>query len=55
VFVRPRDGRDQRLVIREFELFEVNEDPPGQAWLGQADATAGFSRRMIYAETIPLF
>jgi hypothetical protein len=55
VFVRPHQGHEQRIVIREFELFEVNEDPPGQAWLGQADATTGFSRRMSYAETIQLF
>lgn len=54
VFVRPREGHEQRIIIREFELFEANEDPPGQGWIGQADAATGFSRRMSYAETIPL-
>lgn len=52
VFMPRPDAKERRLVIREFELFPVNVDPPGQAWIGPAEATPGFSRRLVYADTI---
>lgn len=56
VFAPSPDEKERRIVIREFELFPINVDPPGQAWIGQAeiDATTGFSRRLVYADTILL-
>jgi len=45
---------ERRIVIREFELFASNIDPPGQGWIGESEATGRFSRRLAYADTIPL-
>ena len=54
-FMPPPDAKERRIVIREFELFPVNDDLPGQAWIGPADATPGFNRRLVYADTILFF
>jgi hypothetical protein len=40
-----------RIVIREYEVFDANEAPPGQGWIGEP---AGTSRRLVYADVIPL-
>jgi hypothetical protein len=44
--------KEQRIVIREYELFARNEIAPGQGWIGEpAD---GPSRRLVYADVIPV-
>jgi hypothetical protein len=42
----------QRIVIREYELFEKNSIPPGQGWIGQSEGAP--SRRLVYADIIPV-
>ncbi len=54
LFVPQSDTKERRIVVREFELFPLNQGPPNQAWIEQTDAASGFSRRLVYADTIPL-
>ena len=48
--------KDRRIVVKEFELYEANPAPPGQAWLGDAGGGAATrpSRRLVYADIIRL-
>lgn len=55
LFMPHADAMERRIVIREFELFPPNADLPGQAWIGQSESITGFSRRLVYADTILLF
>jgi hypothetical protein len=43
---------ERRIVIREFELFPHNDDPPGQGWLNELNTSGQFSRRLVFADTI---
>jgi hypothetical protein len=45
-------SKEQRIVIREYELFGRNEIAPGQGWIGEP--TDGPSRRIVYADVIPV-
>jgi hypothetical protein len=55
VLTHSRDDRDRRLVIREFELFPKNDCDSGQETPGDVSPElAGFSPRLVYADTIPL-
>jgi hypothetical protein len=48
---RLADG-ERRIVVKEFELYGANSCQTGQRWIG--DPAAGASRRLVYADTIPV-